>query len=68
MIQEIKILKEMNHKYIIRFKDVYRTANGKICIVMEYAGGGDLMSCIDKAKISGEYFEENLILDWFTQI
>lgn len=58
----------MNHKYIIGFREVYKTRGGKICIVMEYAQGGDIQKRINKAKASRTYFKEDLILDWFTQI
>jgi NIMA (never in mitosis gene a)-related kinase len=30
------------HPNIVRFKEVYKTKNGRLCIVMEYADGGDL--------------------------
>ena len=58
----------MNHKYIIGFKEVYKTRGGKICIVMDYADGGDIQKRIDQAKTSRTYFKEDMILDWFTQI
>lgn len=58
----------MNHKYIIGFKEVYKTRGGKICIVMDYADGGDIQKRINQAKTSRTYFKEDMILDWFTQI
>ena len=58
----------MNHKYIIGFRDAYKTPNSKICIVMDYADGGTIEERINKAQKSGTYFEEDLILDWLTQI
>jgi NIMA (never in mitosis gene a)-related kinase len=41
-LKEAKILEVLNHPNIIRFKEVYKTKKGKLCIVMDYADGGDL--------------------------
>jgi NIMA (never in mitosis gene a)-related kinase len=40
--KEAKIMKQLDHPNIVRFKEVYRTKGHKLCIVMEYADGGDL--------------------------
>ena len=58
----------MNHRYIIGFKEVYKTRGGKICIVMEHADGGDLQKRINKAKTSRTNISEETVLNWFTQI
>lgn len=44
--KEAKIMRQLDHPNIIRFKEVYRTRGHKLCIVMEYADGGDLNSLI----------------------
>lgn len=41
-VREAKILEALNHPNIIRFREVYKTKKGKLCIVMNYADGGDL--------------------------
>ena len=41
-IKEAKILEVLNHPNIIRFKEVYKTKKGKLCIVMDFSDGGDL--------------------------
>jgi len=41
-LKEAKILEVMQHPNIIRFKEVYKTKKGKLCIVMDFADGGDL--------------------------
>lgn len=38
-IKEAKILEALNHPNIIRFREVYKTKAGKLCIVMDYADG-----------------------------
>lgn len=62
----------LSHPNIIHFREVYKTKKGQLCIVMDYADGGDLASKIKKAKeeSNGGLFllDEDIILDWFTQI
>ena len=41
-VQEAKILESLNQTNIIKFKEVYKEKNNKLCIVMEYVDGGDL--------------------------
>ncbi|KAM3143504.1 hypothetical protein pb186bvf_004266 [Paramecium bursaria] len=65
-LREAKILEFLSHPNIVKFKEVYKTKKGRLCIVMEYADGGDLAKRIKDAK--GVYFSENQILDWFTQM
>lgn len=37
--REAKILEVLNHPNIIRFKEVYKTKRGQLCIVMDFADG-----------------------------
>lgn len=37
--REAKILEFLQHPNIVRFREVYRTKKGKLCIIMEYAEG-----------------------------
>lgn len=41
--REAKILEFMHHPNIIQFYEVYKTTHEKLCIVMEYAEGIDLL-------------------------
>jgi NIMA (never in mitosis gene a)-related kinase len=41
-LKEAKILEALDHPNIIKFYEVYKTRRGKLCIVMDYADGGDL--------------------------
>jgi NIMA (never in mitosis gene a)-related kinase len=41
-IKEARILKQLSHPNIIKFRDAYTSRRGKLCIVMDYADGGDL--------------------------
>ena len=38
-LREAKILELLRHPNIVKFKEVYKTKKGKLCIVMEYADG-----------------------------
>ena len=63
--REAEILKVLKHPNIISFRDVYMNSKKRICIVMDYADGGDLSNTIEK---SNSYLSEDKVLDWFTQI
>jgi len=73
-LREAKILEVLNHPNITRFREVYKTKKGKLCIVMDYCDGGDLQTKVkNQYKLrspSGkpQYFDENEVLNWFTQI
>ena len=43
-LKEAKILEVLYHSNITRFREVYKTKKGKLCIVMDYADDGDLQS------------------------
>jgi NIMA (never in mitosis gene a)-related kinase 1/4/5 len=38
-LNEAKILEAFNHPNIVKFREVYKTKKGKLCIVMDYADG-----------------------------
>ena len=38
-LKEAHILEALRHPNIIKFREVYKTVKGKLCIVMEYADG-----------------------------
>ena len=47
-LKEAKILEKLQHPNIVKFREVYKNKEGKLCIVMEYADGGDLSDQIKK--------------------
>eukprot|EP00916_Digyalum_oweni_P014450 GHVL01023699.1.p1 GENE.GHVL01023699.1~~GHVL01023699.1.p1 ORF type:complete len:777 (+),score=104.03 GHVL01023699.1:146-2476(+) len=69
-LNEAHLLSKLKHPYIISCKESFVDA-GQLCIVMDYADGGDLYTKIheqQKCLNSQKYFSEGLILRWFTQI
>ena len=60
-IKEAEILQLFKHPNIIRFKEVYKTKKAKLCIVMEYAEGGDLQKKIKDQN--GKLFSETQIAE-----
>ncbi|XP_077083568.1 uncharacterized protein LOC143736762 [Siphateles boraxobius] len=64
--KEVKILKSLNHGYIVSYVDSFEDKdNQRFYIVMEYCEGGDLSKLMEKQK---GVFEEKQILDWLVQI
>lgn len=41
-IKEARIMEALQHPNIVKFREVYKTQKQKLCIVMDYADGGDL--------------------------
>ena len=73
-LNEAKILEVLNHPNIVRFREVYKTKKGKLCIVMDYCDDGDMQGKI-KTRFKTvdrqgkkNYFTEDELLNWFTQI
>ena len=66
-LNEVHVLKSMRHPYIVTYRESFMDKRC-LCIVMDYADGGDMYSKIAKQKSNGKGFPETMILDWFVQI
>mmetsp|Transcript_27215 Transcript_27215/g.55013 ORF Transcript_27215/g.55013 Transcript_27215/m.55013 type:complete len:507 (-) Transcript_27215:151-1671(-) len=64
-VKEAMLLKRMDHKNIVRFQEVFMTRKGRLCIVMDYADGGDVHMEIKRRE--GKLIPEERILEWFVQ-
>jgi len=64
-VKEAMLLKKMDHPNIIRFKEVFITRKHRLCIVMDYADGGDVHMKIKSRE--GQLLDEAQILEWFVQ-
>lgn len=63
------ILLFARHPNIVAYKEAFiDDASKTLCVVMEYADGGDLQSKIQKAKSSGKFLEEQEIWKIFYQM
>lgn len=47
---------------------MFSTKGGKLCIVMEYADGGDLAATLRLSRQNKSRVSEQRVLDWFCQI
>lgn len=65
-VREALILQNLRHPNIISFRDAYTTKKQKLCIVMDFADGGDLQTRIRERN--GRPFTEDQVIDWFAQI
>ena len=63
-LQEAALLKELSHQNIVGVWDSFLLASSQdvLCIVMEYAGGGDLHAYTKKR--GRRLLEEERVLDW----
>lgn len=69
ILNEIEILKKINHPNILLLKTAYYTDDKKyLNVISEYADGGDLLTKLNEQKTKKEYFEDDALLNWFMQI
>lgn len=68
-LNEVRILASVEDNSVIGYKEAfYDEASQSLCIVMEFADGGDLEGLIKKHKKAGTYFEEAQIWSYFIQM
>lgn len=66
-LNEARVLSSLRHPNIINYVDSFLARKSDhLCIVMEFADGGDLNSRIKKNY--GVNFRETQVLDWFIQV
>lgn len=67
-LNEVRILASIKHPYIISYKEAfYDKRESCLCIVMEYAGSGDMLNKIRQFK-KKKYFPEKLIWKYLIQL
>lgn len=62
--KEATLLAKLSHPNIVGFWEsfLHGPSGHMLCIVMDYADGGDLSTCLRKRN--GRLLEEEVILDW----
>ncbi|KAL1496601.1 hypothetical protein AB1Y20_014205 [Prymnesium parvum] len=61
------LMKLRHHPNIIRVHE-YFIDGGRLCILMDYADGGDLAQRLEAQAAASTHFSEDQVLDWFVQI
>lgn len=65
-VNEVRVLSSLKHPYVVSYRESFLEGR-TLCIVMDYAEGGDLFNRIAKTRKAGQGFSEGQILRWFTQ-
>mmetsp|Transcript_10096 Transcript_10096/g.22265 ORF Transcript_10096/g.22265 Transcript_10096/m.22265 type:complete len:390 (+) Transcript_10096:1-1170(+) len=65
-VNEVRVLSSLKHPYIVSYQESF-IESGMLCIIMDYAEGGDLYAKIQRARKGNQPFPEQQILRWFTQ-
>ena len=69
ILNHFQKLKSLSHPNIIVLNYVEYSEDKRIIYeISEYAYGGDLQQKYNEQKKKNEYFDENTLIDWFTQI
>lgn len=68
-LNEVRILASISHPNIIGYKEAFfEDKTNCLCIVMEFADGGDILQLIDQKKKSGSHFSEKMVWHYFIQM
>lgn len=68
-LNEVRILASINHPNVIGYKEAFfEDSTNCLCVVMEYADGGDMLQLINQKKRSRLTFNESNIWHYFIQI
>ncbi|KAL4433127.1 hypothetical protein ABPG74_010822 [Tetrahymena malaccensis] len=67
IFNEVKVLENLVHPNIIKYYETFQYEQ-KLCIVMEYAEGGDLKKRVTEKQHKKEFFDESQIWNMFSQI
>lgn len=68
-LNEVRILASISDPYIIGYKEAFVDESTQtLCIIMEYAGGGDILNKISAFKKSGGSFKEETVWTYLIQM
>lgn len=63
---EPEIMKRLKHPYIVRYRESF-LEKGMLAIVMDYAGGGDLLQHVEAARQQEVMLPDHQVRTWFVQ-
>mmetsp|Transcript_47136 Transcript_47136/g.86498 ORF Transcript_47136/g.86498 Transcript_47136/m.86498 type:complete len:446 (-) Transcript_47136:126-1463(-) len=66
-VREAVALRRVRHPNVVRFRQVFLKA-GWLCLVMDFADGGDLCAAVKERAKSLVHFEESAVLECFGQV
>jgi NIMA (never in mitosis gene a)-related kinase 1/4/5 len=68
-LNEIRILASITHPYIVSYKDAfYDNSQRVLCIVMEFAGSGDLLNKVKSLKQRRKFLPEDRVWTYLIQM
>ncbi len=68
-LNEIRILASIKHPHIIAYREAFiDRSTSDLCIIMDYAGGGDLASKIKECRKKKIRLPEKMIIKFFYQM
>lgn len=68
-LREAALLRALRHPHIVGYREAFVTRSGHICLIMEYAEGGDLQQFLQEHRHrEGAALPELLVLRWAVQL
>merc|ERR1719424_930519 len=66
-VREAVALRRIRHPNVVKFRQVF-VRSGWLCLVMDFADGGDLCAAVKERARSKVPFEESAVLECFAQV
>merc|ERR1719245_97403 len=66
-VREAVALRRIQHPNVVRFRQVF-VRSGWLCLIMDFADGGDLCAAVKERARSKIPFEESAVLECFSQV
>lgn len=66
-VNEVRVFSSLRHPFIIPYRESFLDGT-TLCIIMDFAEGGDLGARISQARRAGQGFPEPKVMRWFTEV